>query len=77
MTDSGTAIIAGLSTLANALGFMDQKLDIVVDAVTAEPEPSKIGPLLEQLVAAVNANTAALARIEAQTKPKGNGAAHG
>jgi hypothetical protein len=74
MTDA--ALVAGLNTLADAVGLAHEKLDILVEAATGEPEPSKLAPLLEQLVRAVNANTEALGRIEAQTKPRGTGSAH-
>jgi hypothetical protein len=74
MTDS--ALIAGLNALADAMGLAHEKLDTLVEAATEEPEPSRLAPLLEQLVSAVTANTEALVRIEAQTKPRGSGSAH-
>ena len=74
------AIIAGLNVLADGDRITHEKLDIIVEAITAEPEPSKVAPALEELAAAVNRlaeetarNTEAVLRVEAQTKPKPNG----
>ena len=66
MTDSDAAIIAGLNALADALGIMDQKLDVLVEAITAEPPPSNLEPLLHDIMHL-------LVEIRDQTKPKPNG----